>query len=194
NLGEMTLATDNIRKAYELRARVSERERLEIEAYYDQIATGDLEKARQSYELWAQTYTQNFIPPTNLYFIDMILGQYDKALPKAREALRLEPASGNSYENLAFSYWFLGRLEESQATMAEAHAKNLDTPYLQLLVYLLASKTCSSMWKPIRPPIPVNSPSQGPSLAAQWPRPYMQSRKKRQRFTKPQPLSGKPSW
>jgi Flp pilus assembly protein TadD len=138
NLGEMTLATDNIRKAYELRALVSERERLEIEAYYDQIATGDLEKARRSYELWAQTYPQDFIPPTNLYGIDMILGQYDKALPKAREALRLEPASGNSYENLALSYFFLGRLEESQATMVEAHAKNLDTPYLQLLVYLLA--------------------------------------------------------
>jgi len=138
NLGEMTLATDNIRKAYELRARVSERERLEIEAYYDQIATGDLEKARRSYELWAQTYPRDFIPPTNLYEIDMILGRYDKALPEAREALRLEPASGNSYENLAFSYWFLGRLEESQATMVEAHAKNLDTPYLQLLVYLLA--------------------------------------------------------
>jgi Flp pilus assembly protein TadD len=138
NLGEMTLATDNIRKAYELRARVSERKRLEIEAYYDQIATGDLEKARRSYELWAQTYPQDFIPPTNLYGIDMILGQYDKALPEAREGLRLEPASGNSYENLALSYFFLGRLEESQATMVEAHAKNLDTPYLQLLVYLLA--------------------------------------------------------
>jgi eukaryotic-like serine/threonine-protein kinase len=73
NLGEMTLAR-TIRKAYELRGRVSEREWLEIEAYYDRIATGDLEKARQSYELWAQTYPQDFIPPTNLYQIDMILG------------------------------------------------------------------------------------------------------------------------
>jgi tetratricopeptide (TPR) repeat protein len=108
NLGEMTLATDNIRKAYELRERASERERLEIEAYYDQIATGDLEKARRSYELWAQTYPQDFIPPTNLNQIDMILGQYDKALPKAREAVRLEPASGNNYENLTFSYFFSG--------------------------------------------------------------------------------------
>lgn len=138
NLGEMTLATDNIRRAYELRERVSERERLEIEAYYDQIATGDLEKARQSYEVWAQTYPQDFIPPTNLCQIYTILGQFEKALPKAREALRLEPASGNNYENLAFSYFFLGRLEEAQATIAEAHAKKLDTPNLHLLVYLLA--------------------------------------------------------
>src|SRR5947209_9941433 len=138
NLGEMTLATDNIRKAYELRERFTERERLGIEAYYDQIATGDLEKARQSYELWAQTYPRDFIPPTNLCQIAMTLGQHDKALAEAREALRLEPASGNNYENLAFSYFFLGQLREAQAMIEEAHAKKLDTPYLQWLVYLLA--------------------------------------------------------
>lgn len=138
NLGESTLAKDSIRKAYELRERVSERERLEIEAYYDQIATGDLEKARQSYELWAQTYPHNSIPPTNLCMIDIALGQYDKALPEALEALRSEPESGNNYENLAFSYFLLGQLEEAQATISEAHAKKLDTPNLHLLLYLLA--------------------------------------------------------
>ena len=111
---------------------------MEIEAYYDQIATRDLEKARQSYELWAQTYPRNFIPPTNLCFIDLLLGQYDKALPEAREALQLEPASGINYENLAFSYFLLGQLEETQATIAEARAKNLDTPDLHFLMYLLA--------------------------------------------------------
>ncbi len=138
NLRETTLARDNIRQAYELRGRVSERERLEIEAYYDQIATGDLEKARQSYELWAQTYPSNFIPPTNLCMIGMFLGQYDKALHEAHEALRLEPRSGNNYENLAVSYYFLGQLEEAEATIAEAHAKKLDSPNLHLLTYLLA--------------------------------------------------------
>ena len=107
-----------------------------------------------------------------------ILGQYDRALAEAREALRLEPASGNNYENLAFSYFFLDQMEEAQATIAEAHAKKLDTPYLHFLVYLLAfvendtagmaqqvawsaaireSKMCSSMRKPIRPPIPGSS-------------------------------------
>ena len=36
------------------------------------------------------------------------------------------------------SDFFLGRLEEAQATIAEAHAKKLDTPNLHLLVGLLA--------------------------------------------------------
>jgi tetratricopeptide (TPR) repeat protein len=138
NLGESTLATENIRKAYELRERVSEREKLALESFYHQIVTGDMEKARRFYELWAQTYPHDFIPPTNLCVIAITLGQHDKALAEAREALRLEPASGNNYEGLAFSYFFLGQLREAQAMIEEAHAKKLDTPYLQLLVYLLA--------------------------------------------------------
>jgi eukaryotic-like serine/threonine-protein kinase len=138
NLGESSLATQSTQRAYELRERVSEREKLTIESFYYQIVTGDMEKARQSHELWAQSYPRDFVPPTNLCGIDIILGQYDKALAEAREALRLEPASGNNYEDLAFSYFYLNRMEEAQATIREAHAKNLDTPYLQLLVYLLA--------------------------------------------------------
>jgi len=138
NLGESSLATQSTQRAYELRERVSEREKLTIESFYYQIVTGDMEKARQSHELWAQSYPRDFVPPTNLCGIDIILGQYDKALAEAREALRLEPASGNNYEDLAFSYFFLNRMEEAQATIGEAHAKNLDTPYLQLLLYLLA--------------------------------------------------------
>jgi eukaryotic-like serine/threonine-protein kinase len=100
--------------------------------------TGDLEKSRQSYELWAQTYPRDDVPPTNLNGIAMGLGQYDKALPEAREALRLEPASGSNYENLAFTYFLLNRMEDAQATIEEAHAKQLDTAYLRLLVYLLS--------------------------------------------------------
>jgi eukaryotic-like serine/threonine-protein kinase len=138
NLGESSLATQSTQRAYELRERVSEREKLTIESFYYQIVTGDMEKARQSHELWSQSYPRDFVPPTNLCGIDMILGQYDKALAEAREALRLEPVRGNNYEDLAFSYFFLNRLEEAQATIGKAHAKNLDTPYLQLLVYLLA--------------------------------------------------------
>ena len=91
NLGETTLAAENTRKAYELRERVSEREKLTIESFYYQIVLGDLEKARQSYELWAQTYPRDYVPPTNLSFMYSVLGQYDKALAEAREAAPPRP-------------------------------------------------------------------------------------------------------
>ncbi len=138
NLGETTLAAENTRKAYELRERVSERERLTIESFYYHFVLGDLEKARQSYELWAQTYPRDYVPPTNLSFLYSVLGQYDKALAEAREAVRLEPANGINYENLALAYFFLNRLGEARATVEEAQTKKLDSYYLHWIVYLLS--------------------------------------------------------
>ncbi len=138
NLGETTLAAENTRKAYELRDRVSQRERLTIESFYYHLVLGDLEKARQSYELWAQTYPRDYIPPTNLSFLYSLLGQYDKALVEAREAVRLDSSSGINYENLALSYFFLNRPGEAQATVEEAQKKKLDSYYVHWIVYLLA--------------------------------------------------------
>ena len=138
NLGENALAAENTAKAYELRERVSEREKLIIESFYYQYATGDLEKARQAYELWAQTYPQDFLPPTNLSFLYQVLGQYDKAVAEAREAVRLDPTIGVNYENLAVSYFCLNRLEETRATAEEAQAKKVDTPVVHFVLYQLA--------------------------------------------------------
>jgi eukaryotic-like serine/threonine-protein kinase len=138
NLGEFTLAERNTRKAYELRERVSEREKFIIESSYYLFATGDLDKGHQSCELWAQTYPRDVAPHSILNYLYSVLGQYDKALAEAREAVRLTPASGNNYENLARSYFLLNRLEEARATIEEAWAKKLDTPYLHILMYLLA--------------------------------------------------------
>jgi eukaryotic-like serine/threonine-protein kinase len=138
NLGETTLAAENTRKAYELREFVSEREKLGIEAYYYQLVLGDLNRARQAYELWAHTYPRDFVPPTNLSIIYSLLGQYDKSLAEDQEALRLSPASGNNYENLAFGYFALDRLEDARATIEEAWAKKLDTPNLHFVMYWLA--------------------------------------------------------
>jgi serine/threonine protein kinase/tetratricopeptide (TPR) repeat protein len=138
NLGQLNLAAENTRKAYELRQRVSERERFEIETSYYNFVTGDLVKVQQSCELWAHAYPRDDVPfviLTGLYFE---LGQYDKALSEAREGVRLNPASGNNYENLAWSYLFLNRLEEAQATIEAAWAKKLDTSYLHSIAYVLA--------------------------------------------------------
>ena len=138
NLGENELAAENTQKAYELRGRVSEREKLNIEAFYYHLVTADLEKACRAYELWGQTYPRDFIPPTNLSNLDWALGRYDKGLDEALEALRLEPTSGNNYENLAGAYFLLNRLEEARSTIEAAWTRKLDTPNLHLILYSLA--------------------------------------------------------
>ena len=96
NLSEAGRAAENARKAYELREKVSERERFSIEAIYYMYATGELEKAAQIYELWQQTYPRDYWPYGNLGFISASLGNPEKALEEAREAMRLEPNNGST--------------------------------------------------------------------------------------------------
>jgi serine/threonine protein kinase/tetratricopeptide (TPR) repeat protein len=136
--GESGLGAENTRKGYELRERVSEHERLHIESNYYYFVTGDLEKARQSFELWAQVYPRDFTPYTALGLISRALGQYDQALPQALTALRLGPERTANYANLAMAYIMLNRFGEARGPVEEAQAKKLDSPYLRVSLYQLA--------------------------------------------------------
>jgi tetratricopeptide (TPR) repeat protein len=138
NLGEGTLGAENTRKAYELRDRVSEEEKFYIESHYYQNVTGDLEKARQSYQLWTETYPRDWQPRPPFSTVYSGIGEYDKALAEAREALRLDPARGLSYSCLVSAYVYLNRLDEARSAVEEAQAKKLDSPNLHFLPYQLS--------------------------------------------------------
>jgi len=135
NLGENARAAENARKAYELRERVSEREKFYIVSHYEHYATGNLEAARKAYELWAKTYPRDGSPPSNLASIDSTLGDYDKALAASQAALKLDPESGLSYTNLVLDYVIVNRLDEARATAQEAQAHDLDSPLIHLDLY-----------------------------------------------------------
>ena len=138
NLAEMGLAADNIRKSYELRGSVSDREKFYIESHYFHFVTGDLEKARRVYEIWAQTYPRDVGPLTNLAVIDSFLGNYEKSLAMATEAVRLAPEDSQNYANLVDAYIFLNRLDQARTAAAEAQSKNLDSPDLRVYLYMVA--------------------------------------------------------
>jgi serine/threonine protein kinase/Flp pilus assembly protein TadD len=137
SLGETNLGAENAIKAYELRKRVSDREKFYIECNY-YWAAGNLEKARQAYELWAQSYPRDDVPPGYLSAIYTQIGEHDKALAESQEALRRDPTSGLNYANLAFSYLNLNRLDQARAVAGEAQAKKLDSQYLRFCLYQLA--------------------------------------------------------
>ena len=137
NMGQTARAAENTRKAYELRERVGERERLYIAAHYESWVTGDLEAARKTCELWAQTYPRDPIPPVILSAIYGNLGDYDKALAAAQEALKLSAGSGIGYGNLVNSYFNVNRLDEARATAQEAQAHNLDSPAIHFYLYII---------------------------------------------------------
>jgi eukaryotic-like serine/threonine-protein kinase len=137
-LNEPGLAAEYARKAYELREKVSERERFGIEGFYYFIVTGELEKAAQTYELWQQTYPRNTAPYANLGVISTYLGSYEKALSESREALRLEPNDVNNYSNLGTGYQNLNRLDEAEAVYKQADERKLEGEGLLANRYILA--------------------------------------------------------
>jgi len=131
NLGEKGLAAANIRKAYELSARVSEHERLYIESHYYQFATGDLIKASRILELWAATFPNDEGPRTNLAVIYSNLGRFDRSLELAKEAVRVGSHDAQSYANLVNAYVSLNKPGEANAVAAQAMAQNLDSSALR---------------------------------------------------------------
>jgi eukaryotic-like serine/threonine-protein kinase len=137
NLGETDLAAENTRKAYELRDRVSEREKFYISSHYNQIATGDLEKAIQDYQLWIEAYPRDFVPTNNLAACYATLGLDDKALSWFRSAQRIDPTSALSYGNVTRAYLTLGRLDEARAIAREARVRKFDLPDLHFYSYLI---------------------------------------------------------
>jgi len=137
NLGEPTRAAESMRKAYDLRERVSEREKLYITSHYAEYDSGDLGAARRAYELWAQTYPRDNVPPTNLSVICIGLGELDKALVAAQEAMKLDPGNGLPYANLVSAYLYVNRRDEAKATAQQAQVRKLDSPLIYVNLYLV---------------------------------------------------------
>jgi eukaryotic-like serine/threonine-protein kinase len=134
NQSDSARAAENMRKAYGLRERVSEREKLSIASDYEVVTTGNLEAARKVSELWVQTYPRDQIAHTMLGVIYSRLGDHDKAHAAGRQALKLNP-SGHTYGNVAWGYLSENRLDEVKATAQEAQARNLKSPYMPLCLY-----------------------------------------------------------
>ena len=138
NLRESTAASENFRKAFELRDRVSERERFYIEAAYYSFATGELDKANQVYRQWAQEYPADSAPHVNLSLNYLVMGQFEKAAEEARAAITVSPASVAGYANLIDAYLALDRVDEAKAVYDQAMQHNFDNEYLREMRYDIA--------------------------------------------------------
>jgi serine/threonine protein kinase/tetratricopeptide (TPR) repeat protein len=125
-------------RAYELRNRVTERERLSIESNYYLIATGELVKAEQVYELFAQTYPRDTGAHTNLGFTAYSLGQYEMALAEYRKSLQLDPDNVRNYTNIAGALINLNRFDEAREVLQQAQARKLDDELLWINLYSIA--------------------------------------------------------
>jgi tetratricopeptide (TPR) repeat protein len=130
NLREPGLASQNLTKAYDLRDKVSEREGFRISATYYLLVTGELDKAIQTYEMWAKTYPRNGEPYGNLGVDYSYLGQYERGVTASLEDLRLNPGSAAAFTNLVGLYTALDRLDDAKAKYKEAVEHKVDNPFL----------------------------------------------------------------
>jgi DNA-binding winged helix-turn-helix (wHTH) protein/tetratricopeptide (TPR) repeat protein len=132
------LCVENVRRAYELRARVSERERLYIKAHYFRDVTGELDKAASVWEVMQQTYPREGEPYSNLSSFYRENGNYERALQEAHEAHRLYPDDQDGYVAVGQLYLYLNRLDDAEAVFREAEERKLESELLLWNRYQLA--------------------------------------------------------
>jgi tetratricopeptide (TPR) repeat protein len=135
--GELTLAAENARKAYDLRERTSDHEKLNIAAFYEIVVTGNLEAARRSYELIAQTYPRDEAAQIMLWYIHLICGNYARADAAAKRAFEINPDSSNNYVSLMYCDQYLVRYDQAKAAAEQSRAKKLNSPWYPLILYVV---------------------------------------------------------
>jgi eukaryotic-like serine/threonine-protein kinase len=126
NLQQIELSDLNRQKAFELRDRASEREKLYIMSHY-YGDSGQIDKGITALELYRQTYPRDPIPFTNLAATYNALGQFDNGLENAKHAVELDPDMVNAYGQLASSYAGMNRNEEARATLNSALQRKANT-------------------------------------------------------------------
>ena len=136
--GEAELASEYAQKAFDLRERVSERERLVISATYYGATLGDSELELRSWEVLQQIYPRDWGPWNNSASTRLSLEDYTRALKDGQEALQLDPNKMNPYINAGRALLCLGRSEEAKQVAKQALARGFDVPDIHILIYRAA--------------------------------------------------------
>jgi serine/threonine protein kinase/Tfp pilus assembly protein PilF len=124
NLSHETVGNEHLKKAFDLKDRASERERLYITAHYYDEHLLDINKTIEIYEEWKRTYPRDTIPRDNLSLQYEGIGKYDKAVENASEAYRMDPKDAYAKQNLAVAYMGLNRYDEALGLINSAPAQS----------------------------------------------------------------------
>jgi len=137
-LYEYGQAADDLKKAFDLREHVSQRERFAIEGYYYDWVTGEVDKMRDTHLEWARTYARDYIPHLRLNAYYRFMGQFEKAVNEGQQAVDLAPDDAASAYALMIAYVRMNRFEDAKRIYDEARARNLDSPILHGGRYIVA--------------------------------------------------------
>jgi pentatricopeptide repeat protein len=137
-LYEYGQAVTSMKRAFELRERVSQRERFAIEGYYYDWVTGEAYKMAQTNMEWARAYPRDYIPHLRLNAYYRFIGQFENSISEGRRALELAPDNAACVYALMIAYIRMNRVEEAIKVYDEARARKLDSPIMHAGRYIAA--------------------------------------------------------
>ena len=126
------------KRAYELRGRVSEREKFFIDSLYYRNVTGELKNALSTCEIWRQIFPGDPTPYGYLGEIFNLMGRYEEARENLVEAVRLEPNDVGNYSELVWAHLGLERPDQAREVLMQAQARKLSFPWSTEFLYYMA--------------------------------------------------------
>jgi eukaryotic-like serine/threonine-protein kinase len=128
----------DLQKAFDLKDRTSELERFYISSHYYDMVTQEADASIRTYQEWIQTYPRDSTPLDNISLAYEEIGQPEKSVAPALEALRIDPKDPYAYQNAAVSYLHLNRYDETKAIVDQAISQKADSWAVHLVTYQLA--------------------------------------------------------
>jgi len=131
NLDEFERSARSATKAYQLKDHTTDAEAFDISATYDRAVTGNMERARQTAELWARSYPRAALPHMLLSGTpSACFGKYEQALEHARKAIELDPDLSIAYYSAAHRSLQLDRVQEAEELLQRAFDRKLEAQEL----------------------------------------------------------------
>jgi tetratricopeptide (TPR) repeat protein len=113
------------------------------------LATGNLNQAAEAYQQLVAGGSQDYRVNDNLGIVYARLGQYDKAIASAREAVKLAPDAASPYANLAIDLMARQDPEDAHDTVRRAMSKGIDSLRFHSALYALAFLSPAGPDKPL---------------------------------------------
>jgi len=129
-LGNTELSEAAYTRAYQLRDRLTEKDRLHFEITYYSNVIGDWEKEYSSVLRFLEIFPRDVFAHANLREAFVHLGQPDRAADEAAEVARLRPSSyyfGSAIQSIRFA----SRFNEAKSWLAKADGLKLDNSLIR---------------------------------------------------------------
>lgn len=138
NIGDEVEGTPYLIKAFDLRDRATEPERLFITGRYFDIITREIEKAVETYRLWGGLYPGEWLSFNAMANDSNLIGRYDVAVQAATRAVALNPTHLFPRMNLMTAYLGSNKFKEATDAAQQILARAPNNVSAHIALYSIA--------------------------------------------------------